>query len=178
MGEPEMDEESSFPSIVRVAAFLLVGAVAVAILWPNSLVNPVRQPLTKVNGELRSIGISIFDLESARKIAPTPLHFSNEFVFGSVDDVFPDLVDVIDPVEIGDLFKDEYHPSGDLYRAAAWKDAFVLISVGPDQILNVTEEQIKEAIEDGGIGKRARLEWSYSPTNGSESSGDIFRVQE
>lgn len=133
--------------------------------------------MTKVNGELRSIAIAIFDADSRTNVAAVPLVFSNTFVYGSVDEVFPDLEMVTSTPRIDDLLKDDYHPSNDFYRAAAWKSTFVLMSVGPDGILNVTEDQVEEAIDQGKISESARLLWSYSPTNGSDSSGDVFRVQ-
>ncbi|MCB9770363.1 MAG: hypothetical protein H6751_15585 [Candidatus Omnitrophica bacterium] len=173
------DERSSPFSVLMMVVLFGVGAFFAYIIFkPNYLENPINVRMTKVNGELRSIATSIFDMETANRVVSTPLNFSNDFVFGSVDEVFPDLVTTIDPLEIGDLFKDEYNPSEDLYRAAKWNDTFVLISVGPDEVLNVTEGQIKEAMENQNVGKMARLEWAYSPTNGLDSSGDIFRVQQ
>lgn len=156
---------------------LMIAGLFIAVLWPASLVNPIRQPMTKVNGELRSIATSVFDLHSTVQGATTERPHWPDFTFGPVTEVFPHLPKVIDPVRWDDIVRDDYHPTNQFYWAAAWKEAFVLIGVGPDEVLNVTEDQIRQGIEDGSIALSARLDWAYSPTNGLDSTGDIFRVQ-
>lgn len=160
---------------VWIAVLFIAGLLALIFL-PNHLEHPIT-PTTKVNGELRSIATSVFDLHSTVRDVTTETPYWPEFAFGPVTEVFPDLHKVIDPVRWDDVVRDDYHPTNQPYRAAAWKEAFVLIGVGPDEVLNVTEDQIRQGIEDGSIALSARLDWAYSPTNGLDSTGDIFRVQ-
>ncbi|MCA9414158.1 MAG: hypothetical protein KC944_23295 [Candidatus Omnitrophica bacterium] len=163
-----------------VTCFVLLGVFGWCAGWMVILLlhgaDASKKP--SASGRMRTIATAIYELEAAKEITSTTQDFSSDSVFGSVEDVFPDLATIIPPQGYEDLLTDIHNPSGDFYRAAAWKHTYFLISVGPDGKLDVTEEQIKEAFENNSIVDMARLKWPYSPTNGSISSGDIFRVEQ
>ena len=51
-----------------------------------------------------------------------------------------------------------------------------VLSLGPDRRLDVSPADLEEAMKDNSLSERIRLDWSYSPSNGSKSGGDLFAI--
>lgn len=168
--------------MVYVGAFLLLGLVAGVYLLPDSTFEHPISNTTRPNGELRSIATAIFDLHEISRATPIPgatstttfeSPFASEtFKYGTVIQVWPQL---IESGAMSSLPTDAMSPEGRPYEAAALGDSFLLLSRGPNGVFDVTPPEIEYAIKHKTIDGKALYVWPYSPTNGSDSRGDILR---
>jgi len=179
-----MRSSSSFDWSAVVGVSLVV-FLAALIFYPVHLVNPVRQPITRVSGELRSLATAVFDYHDLVKSASSEVarysemvdpFGSEEFRFGRANEIWPNLFEFVKNEHLGAWPDDPFDPEEGTYRAAVLGATFVLISLGDDGVLNTEAHVLERAIRDGTVARKARILWSYSPTNGSGSPGDVFRV--
>jgi len=83
------------------------------------------------------------------------------------------------------LFPDPFRPSNDKRTFAYWVPpdgrGWILISPGPDDDFDLTLEQLPRAYEPGnraGYSDVLLSEFTYDPTNGTISGGDLWRVSQ
>jgi len=179
-----MGSSTSFdwPTVVGVALVCVIGGF---IFYPNELVNPIRVPVTRANGEMRALATAVFDyhalvLNSNPEVAQSkgmadPLG-EVEFRFGRANEIWPELFEFVGNEDLESWPDDPFDPEGGTYRAAILGATFILISLAEDGVLNTMPEVIEKALRSRTAAKDARILWAYSPTNGSGSSGDLLRV--
>ena len=125
--------------------------------------------VTQTRSDLRFLTKTIID----RRLSDENLDDSG-YSSGKISEVWPDLHDT--PIGSLPISEDPFHP-GHEYWGARWKNGFLLASVGPDGVLDVTDDTIRGAVESGDIQLNIRYTWTYSPTNGSTTRGDILRYE-
>jgi hypothetical protein len=134
------------------------------------------RPLSvKTNGEMRSLQTAIDDFLIAKEPANrgNP-YLLDQFEYGMVHWVWRRLTT---PTQYITSFpRDDYNPAPSSYMIASVSNQFLLQSRGPDGILDMTPEDIREILERPDA-EEFRLH-SWSPTNGIKSSGDIVRYWE
>lgn len=167
--------------------------VVLLLLWVAAPVFSRKRAaalVQKAQGEMRSLAVVASDyriasnhaLENAvsREVASvtrvesaTPGGFLEPFRFGPVDEVWSFLE--APPPIVQSIPIDPFSPDRSPYFVADWGPVFLIMSVGPNGKLDVTPEELEVAMHDPAqltFAERVRIEWSYSPTNGTRSSGD------
>lgn len=95
-----------------------------------------------------------------------------EFNFGRADNLWPEtfsgFVKVIDP----------FDPEKGLYLIATLGDQFVVISSGPNKFIDISPRLLEEALRNKTTLGETLAVWTYDPSNGTTSEGDLFLVQE
>jgi hypothetical protein len=92
---------------------------------------------------------------------------SEKFRFGRANEIWPNLFLFVENEYLETWPDDPFDPEEGTYRAAVLGATFVLISLGDDGVLNTEAHVLERAIRDGTVARKARILWSYSPTNGS-----------
>jgi hypothetical protein len=95
-----------------------------------------------------------------------------DFQFARVDELWPDLFSRVDHPETQPT--DPFDPEQQAFLVATQGDTILAISLGPDERLEISPGQIEQAFDSGAYQDLITGSWSYSPTNGANSAGEIF----
>ena len=95
-----------------------------------------------------------------------------EFQFAHVNELWPDLFAIVEDSSLQP--NDPFDPESKPYLVATQRDTIVVLSVGPDRLINVSPEEIEQAIDNGTLKSKATGVWIYDHSKGSKSSGDLI----
>lgn len=141
---------------------LLISALMVAIAVPNFLEAQNRARISRTKSDLRTVAVALESYHIDHEAYPPTLHNLTSPVayLSSVP---------YDP------FTGKDSPQTYDYATDA-EDHWILRGVGPDEDKDMVPlESYLDGDEPGEAGQK-RLPYEYDPTNGTVSSGDIFRV--
>ena len=139
-------------------------------------------PVTRANGHLRSLMTALEDMhrdsveakDDGREFPYSSPFQSDGFRLGPVDEIFPALVESTS--YINGMPMDTLADPPQSYLAAASGETVILISVGKNGVLDIGEEELANILRNSDTNSGALDPFRYSPTNGAESEGDLFRV--
>lgn len=99
-----------------------------------------------------------------------------EFQFMRVNELWPDLFAIVQDSDLQPT--DPFDPESKPYLVATKRDTIVVLSVGPDRLINVSPDQIEKAIDDGTLKSKATGEWAYSAALDAMAPGDLIVLGE
>lgn len=133
------------------------------------------EEVNQVVGQLDAIlaaGTDYYRLEVKTSEGQDP--WSLEFQFKRVDDLWPDLFSRVEHPDTKPT--DPFDPENLPYFIASMGNRVAVLSLGPNRRLDVSPAQLEEALEEASPPVRFHRDWTYSPTNGSKSGGDLFAL--
>lgn len=157
-------------AVVVVFLLYLVGSVT-----KDQVSSRIESRVTRTERQMDAISKAARDyyrLDVKTREGTDP--WSVDFQWKHVDELWPDLFSIVEDTAIKPT--DPFDPEQKTYLVATQGNTTILVSVGPNQKLDVSPTQIEEAIDSDEVWERSTSEWGYSPTNGSRSDGDLFVV--
>jgi len=95
-----------------------------------------------------------------------------DFQFMRVNELWPDLFAIVQDTSLQP--NDPFDPESKPYLVATKRDTILVLSVGPDRLINVSPQEIEKAFDEGTLKSKTTGEWAYNATRGSKSPGDLI----
>lgn len=138
----------------------------------------------RVRSDLRSLMAGLVDLQTeyeigvreGRTFSYQPPFWNEGFKFGPLGEMYPVLLESMEyPSEPP---KDRFSNASDDYLVAASGPVVILMSVGPNGVLDISQNALRGLMETESDRLDGRIHpFMYSATNGVQSTGDIFRIE-
>ncbi|MCB9784329.1 MAG: hypothetical protein H6751_15305 [Candidatus Omnitrophica bacterium] len=145
--------------------------------------HPRTYPGMWTNGELRILATALHDLQrdfedakaEGRQFEYKSPFQNDHFRFGPVEKLFPALVE--SSSYIAEIPLDTLAWPDQPYLAAASGGIVILMSVGRNGKLDITESELETSLRSVADLDAVIEGCRYMPTNGAKSKGDIFRIE-
>ncbi len=175
----------------------ILSLVVVAGYFDSTYLRPSRvherPKVSRVKADMRSLAtaIEVYRLDHGEWPAMVPLDLTGSNTkwlaksggqrLMTVDSGSAERAGLTTPVAyLTSVFSDPFAPRGTPYAYYHDREGFILISPGPDEDYDI---QDPATVYDGSIPQPSELlvgggSWTYDPTNGMVSNGDVWRVKD